>query len=925
MSQYFGSNTKRGEIAELREELNSRESYTKKDAVKKVIAAMTVGKDVSMLFTDVLKCMITNDLELKKLVYLYLMNYAKSQPDLAILAVNSFVKDTHDSNPLIRALAIRTMSSIRVEEIVNYLCEPLRKSIKDEDPYVRKTAAICVAKLHEMDAALVDDQGFLDDLRDMLADSNPMVVANAVAALTEIATINPSVFELNDATLQKLLAAINECTEWGQIFILDSLASYTPRDSKEAESIIDRISARLSHANSGVVLSSVKVILRLIDYIDDMDYVNAMLKKMAPSLVTLLNAEFEVQYVALRNIIIILQKQPQLLADRDIRVFICKYNDPIYVKMEKLEIMIMLANDSNIAQVLQEFKDSAQEVDVDFVRKAVRAIGRCAIKLENAADRCINVLLDLIQTKVSYVVQEAIVVIKDIFRKYPNRYESVIGALCENLDTLDEPDAKASLFWIIGEYADRIDNADEILEQFCETFMEEPADVQLQLLTAVVKLFIAMPEESQELMRKVLGMATQADNPDLRDRGFVYWRLLTGDSASARDIVMAEKPVISGESVPIEKALLDTLVANIGTLASVFHKPPNAFVSKLKLAVPKSAAPIPTSDTDLVGAVAKVAIHEEDDGVVKASSNTGVDDLLSDLGIQTVSAPTPAPVAAAPSLGGTGLEDLMGGPVRVSAPPASLGSGLIDIASPTPVASAPVPQSAVKQVELIDVQKGKGMSLHGAFARGADGIPVFHMTVYNKGSAALSEFLVQFNTNTFGLAPVNTKVNMQPATVLPGGAAQGSVQCSTNGQRAPNVSNKIQVAVKVNADVFYFEAKAQLDVFTLSGVMEKQAFLAEWRSIADSGEQSHVVSNCATTDPAAVQARLQARNVCFVARPRPVDNTDVSYYSVKLVNGVNLLVEVTLTPSSRNASIAVKTADPRFAPFAFELLDDILH
>lgn len=176
------------------------------------------------------------------------------------------------------------MSSIRVEEIVNYLCDPLRKSIKDEDPYVRKTAAICVAKLHEMDPVLVDDQGFLDDLRDLLADSNPMVVANAVAALTEIATINPSVFELNDATLQKLLAAINECTEWGQIFILDALAGYDPQDSKEAEGIIDRISARLSHANSGVVLSSVKVILRLIDYIDDPDYVSAMLKKIAPSL-----------------------------------------------------------------------------------------------------------------------------------------------------------------------------------------------------------------------------------------------------------------------------------------------------------------------------------------------------------------------------------------------------------------------------------------------------------------------------------------------------------------------------------------------------------------------------------------------------------------------------------------------------------------
>ena len=53
---------------------------------------MTVGKDVSALFTDVTMCMQTDNLELKKLVYLYLINYAKTQPDLAILAVNTFVK-----------------------------------------------------------------------------------------------------------------------------------------------------------------------------------------------------------------------------------------------------------------------------------------------------------------------------------------------------------------------------------------------------------------------------------------------------------------------------------------------------------------------------------------------------------------------------------------------------------------------------------------------------------------------------------------------------------------------------------------------------------------------------------------------------------------------------------------------------------------
>lgn len=70
----------------------------RKDAVKKVIAAMTVGKDVSSLFTDVVNCMQTENMELKKLVYLYLINYAKSQPDLAILAVNTFVKVRHFVN-----------------------------------------------------------------------------------------------------------------------------------------------------------------------------------------------------------------------------------------------------------------------------------------------------------------------------------------------------------------------------------------------------------------------------------------------------------------------------------------------------------------------------------------------------------------------------------------------------------------------------------------------------------------------------------------------------------------------------------------------------------------------------------------------------------------------------------------------------------
>ena len=181
--------------------------------------------------------------------------------------------------------------------------------------------------------------------------------------------------------------------------------------------------------------------------------------------------------MALRNIDLLLQKQPDILS-KELRVFFCKYNDPSYIKFEKLEIMVRIANDKNVDQLLAELKEYALEVDMDIVKRAVKAIGQVAIKIESASEKCVNTLLDLINTKVNYVVQEVIVVIKDIFRKYPG-YEGIIPTLCKCIDELDEPNARGSLIWIVGEYAEKISNAGDILTGFVEGFMEEFTQVTL--------------------------------------------------------------------------------------------------------------------------------------------------------------------------------------------------------------------------------------------------------------------------------------------------------------------------------------------------------------------------------------------------------------------------------------------------------------
>lgn len=80
-------------------------------------------------------------------------------------------------------------------------------------------------------------------------------------------------------------------------------------------------------------------------------------------------------------------------------------------------------------------------------------------------------------------------------------------------------------------------------------------------------------------MPKVLKWATEeVDNPDCRDRGFMYWRLLSTDPAAARNIVLAEKPSISTETDRMDRQLLDQLLLHGATLSSIFHRQPQTFI-----------------------------------------------------------------------------------------------------------------------------------------------------------------------------------------------------------------------------------------------------------------------------------------------------------------------------------------------------------
>jgi AP-1 complex subunit beta-1 len=183
-----------------------------------------------------------------------------------------------------------------------------------------------------------------------------------------------------------------------------------------------------------------------------------------------------------------------------VRVFFCKFNDPVYVKLEKIDILVKVADDKNADVILNELKEYANDLELELIRQSIRAIGTIILRVDKASKRAVEILHEIVTQGQPICLQEAVVVAKDIFRKFPNKYESLIKDLCSKLLEYYEPEAKASIIWIVGEYAEKIEESEKIIDGFADSFLEDPDKVKLQTLTAAVKLFLKKPEEGEDVI-----------------------------------------------------------------------------------------------------------------------------------------------------------------------------------------------------------------------------------------------------------------------------------------------------------------------------------------------------------------------------------------------------------------------------------------
>lgn len=250
--------------------------------------------------------------------------------------------------------------------------------------------------------------------------------------------------------------------------------------------------------------------------------------------------------------------------------------------MLKVQLLTQITSDKNKHEIADELNEYVTDIDVDLAKSAIRALGAIAIRVESIASRAVDKLLAFLDLEIDYVTNVTLVVMKDLLRKYPQMANVIIPEIKKCLKSLDDPDAKAAVVWMLGEYGAVIEDSPYLLEALIPNFAEEPPSVRLQLLTSTMKLFFKRPPELRPILGNLFTLAlADQSHADVRDRALFYYRLLTVGVDEAKQVIDATKLPINAFIEDDAHEYKDQLFEQFNTLSVVYGKPSSLWLKDI--------------------------------------------------------------------------------------------------------------------------------------------------------------------------------------------------------------------------------------------------------------------------------------------------------------------------------------------------------
>ncbi|MCO5599881.1 hypothetical protein L7F22_053988 [Adiantum nelumboides] len=557
----------------IRAQLESDRDEVRIDGLKTVITLISKGRDASGYFASVVKLSSNANLEIRKLVYIIVRRYARKQPDIALLGINSFQRDLQDRNEVVRAMALRVLTGLRLKVAASVVEVAISKSIRDSSFYVRRAAAHSLIKC--VDISPDSRESFKQHLATLLNDRNPAVLAAALAAWS---ALSPNDLQALHVHFRKLCFAMGDMDAWGQKLTLDVLGHYAKRclSAPEKDAKLDRdldlllIKAEdlLSNPNPAVITSAARLI-----------YTLAPKEKhivIARPMTRLIDESSDISFFALLNCQYVAKHSPEIFASLAHRFLPrSSLKESSYVTAIKLEILVDIAKDKTseelvVNELVEEATNNSSE---EVATAAVTQLGRWASESDDEQKaKCLKLLLQIIKDKRSKgeVVVEALNVIRNLVDKSPEKFAGpIIHRLAPMLfstsnattkedesgkkkrlklvgkGAINAPAARATIYWLLGQYCQstiNVQSTDEkiekctiayaialdVLRRAAINFSKEGETAKYQIVTLSTKLVTFFPtvkdanpahiKSLNTLHGHILQLARYDEHFDVRDR-----------------------------------------------------------------------------------------------------------------------------------------------------------------------------------------------------------------------------------------------------------------------------------------------------------------------------------------------------------------------------------------------------------------------
>lgn len=448
------------------------------------------------------------------------------------------------------------MSGIRVPVISQIVSLGIKKGVGDMSPYVRRAAALAVPKCYRLDPGTGPQ--LVEYLGTLLGDREYFVAGAAVAAFLEVC---PDRIDLVHMHYRGLVRKLVDMDEWGQLATLRLLMVYArkcfprrtrrvrrggestksksvgrgfyddePTEEKEEddndsnyeevvlldpdlEHLLNASRPLLQSRNSAVILA----VARLYFYLGTPPYLQSAIGP----LISLLRSPPDIQHLALHNIVQVCLAHPHLFVPYTSH-FLLKRTDTPSIQTLKLELLTLVfphSAPSLQSLILAELSHFAKSHSTALVRASVRAIGRCATRSTPAtASRCLHLLLAHLSSQDTHLVAESLEVVRHLIQRDPPAHISTVIRLAKNLDGAQSAQARASIVWLVGEFAALVPSeefiAADVLRILMKGFADEEVGVQAQIVLLAAKVYLGFlngrkVEEGKKERR--------ATSPPLRD------------------------------------------------------------------------------------------------------------------------------------------------------------------------------------------------------------------------------------------------------------------------------------------------------------------------------------------------------------------------------------------------------------------------